>query len=530
MKKLLAIFASLAMVASLAACSNGDSEDKGDGDKSESKDSSTTPTTTPVPDVDAEEITAEPLIYLDFEDDSKLTAVYRSNDKGDNNGASYGISETDHGVLFAEKGVVGKALYLDGFYGVDFEMKEVTNDSYTISFWYNADRFYSENWSPSLTVGRNLGKTPSADTTVAWLNFTRVAESMGWGTPNIAPVVWNRNSSIGTDVNADGVFPWISAGDDIEHGKKEWCMVTLVVDGNRYVADDGMERIGTKLYVDGALKFDASAEFMYYQGVAPEILMGDGIEGHLGLNYWDRIFKGFIDELYIYDEPLTAGQVKYLYELGDANAATTAPEHECPLADSGNEADGGDVTPAPELIDITPDASAIDTIGTVERNNGFWTDTSASFEIKDGGKLTIKFNNYSDCVNVFDNPGLVFCNTAVTTDKVASSANFPGYAEYGVARIDGDVNQNGFWGDCTVTFDKTWDNAAYIAVMKAAKGTLTFTREGNVITVDVSIVAMEDNTELTETITFTATNMAAGDPCYVLMVNEKCYTEILSVE
>ena len=113
--------------------------------------------------------------------------------------------------------------------------------------------------------------------------------------------------------------------DDMEHGKREWCMVTVVADGKTYTADDGMERIQTKFYINGELMWDANADNMYYQGLSPEIFAGENTEGHIGINYWDTVYKGFIDEFYVYDDALTDGMVKGLFEQGNPPESPVAP-------------------------------------------------------------------------------------------------------------------------------------------------------------------------------------------------------------
>lgn len=344
MKKFLAMTAALVLTMSLAACGNTE-------DSSSSKEKKTTTTTAApaddsaevsaaegddggeaaapaesaaeeVPAVEAEAITATPLVYLGFEDTTGLKAVEQTEDVTGLTGANFGIGASSHEIMIAEgQGAVGNSLYIDGKYGVDFDMPEIDDDSYTISFWFNADRVAT--YGPVVQMGRNIGMASTPSEPVTWINFTKT----DWGTDSAAifPVAWNRNSSIGTEVAADGVWPWIYAMDDMEHGKREWCMVTVVADGKRYTADDGMERIQTKFYINGELMWDANAENMYYQGLSPEIFAGEGNEGHIGINYWDTVYKGFIDELYIYDDALTDGMVKGLFEQGNPPASPVAP-------------------------------------------------------------------------------------------------------------------------------------------------------------------------------------------------------------
>ena len=462
--------------------------------------------------VEAEPITAEPLIYLGFENTDGLRAVEQVEDKGSLTGANFGLAPSEHQILIAEgQGAVGNALYLDGKYGVDFDMKE-TDESYTFSFWYNADRVST--YGPVVQIGRNIGMS-NADATVTWLNITKST----WGSNNadIFPVAWNRNSSIGTEVSADGVWPWIYAMDDQEHGKREWCNLTIVADGNRYVADDGMERVGTKFYLNGELKWEANAENMYYQGLSPEILTGDGIEGHIGINYWDTIFKGFIDELYIYDEALTDGQVKTLFEQGNPPEKPVAPEA------------GAVEEPEPEpvvLAPITPDASAIATLGNTERALGFWTDHTDGYELKDGSSVKLTVNNYSDGINNWDNFFLAFTNTAVKADTIPSADNYEGYAEYAVLRADAFG-----WGDASynAAFDTSWtDWAGWLAGMTCATAEIVCTRNGGEVTVDITFHFADSGVE-TEKVVFTST-MTADSPVFVHIGGEGAYIELLSVE
>lgn len=267
--------------------------------------------------VEAEALPENALIHLDFETADGLTPVTQV----DNGNGGFDLGDAGKDLLIAEgQGAVGNALYLDGKYGATFDMNTIEDDSYTISFWYNADRVAT--FGPVIQMGRNINSAdPNSPTT--WINITKST----WGTDSadIFPVAWNRNSSIGTEVSADGVWPWIYAMDDQEHGKREWCMITLVSDGTRYVADDGMERVQTKFYLNGELKWEANAENMYYQGLSPEIFAGDNCKGLIGVNYWDTMYKGFIDEFYLYDEALTDGQVKSLFDLGNPPESPVAP-------------------------------------------------------------------------------------------------------------------------------------------------------------------------------------------------------------
>ena len=515
MKKLFALLLCLAMVLSMAACNgNGGNETTGSTNPPET----TTPveTTTP-PVVEAEPLPENPLMHYTFDDATGLSAVTQVEKAADsiNDGATYDIGASAHDILFSN-GPVGQCVYLDGKYGIQLDMSNIniTDDSYTISFWINADRLST--FGPVVQMGRNMGDAGD-DRTVSWLNWTKST----WGTnsADIFPVVWNRNSSIGTDIAADGVWPWGYAMDDMEHGKREWILFTLVVDGVGYTcADDALPRVGASYYLDGELKHFADANNMFYQGVSPEVLLADGIEGYIGINYWDTIYKGYIDELYIFDEVLTAGQIKTLFEQGNKNVESVAPEYEW----------GGEETEptAPVLNAITPAEGALDTLGTTDRVLGWWSDNTAGYELANGATLTMKLNNYSNGELNWNNFVLAFTNTAVTTDLIAGADNYAGYAEYAVLRADAYG-----WGDAAYAYAPVidWtDWAAWLSLMTDADVTVTLTRVDGVVTVNMVFVGA-DGTTMTSTGDL-VTTMTAESPVYVHVGGEGAYIELLSVE
>ena len=506
MKKLLALLLALCMVAALFA---GCQENPTPTDPTETDPiiDVTDPTDDNVT-VQPEALPENPLLYWDFESLDGLKAVEQTKD-----GTTVtGIADSTHEILTAD-GVVGKSLYLDSKYGIELDMNglDIADDSYTISFWIYAER--KGNFMPIVQMGRNIN---SADTTLptTWVNFTQA----DWGgATTYYPLVWNRNSSLPWSTGEDGVWPWIADLNGTIRGYKEWCLVTLVVDGNRYTClDDNGERIGTRYYLNGELVFDASAEFLYYQGVAPELFTGSPVSGFIGINYWDSVYKGFIDELVIYDEALTAGQVVSLYQKGDT---TVVPEP--PVAT--------DTEPEPEpepivLPEITPDANAIDVLGTTARDLAWWSEFTGSYELADGQTMNIKLNNYSNAAANYKNFVLGLCNASFTTDVAPNAAE--GYAEYLVIRPDA-------WGWTPTTnpygtYTPDWTGwAAWLGLMKGAEVHITITRTGTGVSGTMTFTGA-DGTVMTET--FEALDIMAADaPCYVFLGGEGAYIELLSV-
>ncbi len=503
MKKLLAILLVLVMVFSLAACQDNTPTNPTEEPTPTNPgltDPPTDPTKAPV---EGEALPANPLYHWDFETTDGLKAIAQ-----DKVGTTIkGLKDTEHAILTAD-GVVGKSLYLDGKYGIKLPLDEmnIADDSYTISFWIYAERI--GDFMPIVQLGHNLQGT---DTTIgtAWMNFTRGS----WA--ETYPLVWNRNTDIAWDTDANGVFPWIAGPEGEVKGKNEWCLITLVVDGNRYTClDDNGERIGTRYYLNGELVFDASAELMFYQGVAPEILTGATIEGFIGINYWDSLYKGYIDELYIYDEALTSGQVKTLFDQGDTSVEPVAPEYEWKEEEV-----------VITLPTITADSNAIGTVGTPNRNNGFFTQNTKSYALAEGQSLTMKLNNYTNAEAVWNNFCLGFANVEITAELVAGAAAYPGYAEYCIARPDG-----GAWGAGYVSgeFTKSWETEeAFIELMKDAEATVVISRSGDTLTLDYTLVGA-DGTTMTATATI-KTTLTADAPCHVFVSGEKSYVELLSV-
>jgi len=510
MKKLFALLLVLVMALSMVACQQADPTT---GATEPSKNNNvpivTDPTTQPTqPAVEPEALPENPLLYWGFETLEGLTPVEQLKDGA---GAITGLGVVDKPILVAD-GVVGKSLYLDGKYGYQLDMKglDIADDSYTISFWIYAERL--GDFMPIVQMGRNIN---SADTSLptTWLNFTRGS----WA--ETYPLAWNRNTSIPWATDENGVFPWIAGPADVVYGKGEWCLITLVVDGNRYTClDDNGERIGTRYYLNGELVFDASAEFLYYQGVAPELFTGSPVDGFIGINYWDSIYKGYIDELTIYDEPLTSGQVLSLYQKGDATMTPSAP------------VEGGGVEEEPEIVlpTITPDANAIDTLGTPERNLGWWSDWTEGFELADGATLTMKINNYSSAANNWSNFLGVLTNMKTTAgvDPTTQSADYREYAAFRADAYGWDGSSD--LGTYVGTFTPSWsDWAAWLELMKDAEVEIKLTRAEGTITVEMTFTGA-DGTVMTETGTIVS-DLPADAPCFLLLTAENAYVELLSV-
>lgn len=436
---------------------------------------------------------------MDGTDEGILTMI-QSEDVGSNTGATYGVVESSTYVdkdgaeqpivvQYAD-GPVGKCTYIDGNFGLKLPVEALGTNEYTISLWLNADRL--SNFGPTLQVGSNMGMADT-DATVKWINITQTE----WGTSNtkIFPVVWDRNSET-------GVWPWVYAADDSIHGKKEWVLVTVVATGDQYnFADDGLDRIAAKVYLNGELAFDAAEGT--YGGLAPDVLTAeDNFECLFGINYWDSVYKGFVDEVYFFDQALTDGQVASLFLEGNPSIESVAE--------------------APAEVEAEPvaiDHSAVTTTGTVvgatDCSTGFWSEFSEVVEVPKGESVKANFINYTDGLANWHNFLVVLQNVP----EVHSADANADYKEYGVMRADNFGWGAGYDNIATAECDWNWDT--FTTDMDGASVELTITNNGDTADV-VAVVTCADGTVHNQSYTGVAVD---GDLYYCLTL-ENAFLDI----
>ncbi len=298
MRKILCAILCLAMVASMAACTNNDPVETTPVETTtvETTEAETPPeettveqTEAPVDEVVAEAAPEAKYTYAFDGDLGAATVVLREgdNENGGNAGTIPAAGEYD--VTYSE-GKNGQAIFLDGKYGLNLNAAPI-GDTYSLSFWVSADRF--SDFGAIIQCGSDL---LSAEGRAAWLNITRTT----WGTDGapLAPVVWSRNEAL-------DVWPWFSGADELCIEKKTWYHITVVVDGATAGSIDGM--VAGTLYVDG-VKVGAG-------DVAAKTFAADDSVMYVGINCWDVVFKGYFDDIMLYDTALTDGQVKGLLQI-----------------------------------------------------------------------------------------------------------------------------------------------------------------------------------------------------------------------
>ncbi|MCR5743133.1 MAG: hypothetical protein K6F92_05295 [Lachnospiraceae bacterium] len=392
-------------------------------------------------------------------------------------------------------GVKGNAIYLDGTKGAKLDVNGV-GSTYTVSFWVNPLR--SAQYMPTLQYGPDI----HGDVTGGqhYVNFTWAK----WDPEDTSvleyPCVWAY------DQNDDAKWPnWYPGG--LDDRVKEWTNITMTVDENELSADGTL--VIAHLYINGEefIPTDSDGNERPVQIVFNTMAASDNYDFLLGVNYWDAIFKGAFDEIYIYDYAVDADVAKALYEAGDASAKYEEPEY---------------------IVEIVEDANAIDTLGTPDLDLAFWSEFTETVEIKDGDSKVIKFNNYSDGVNSYDNYVMVFTNQAHAADVDPNSVE--GNKEFAAVRADayGWLDGNGENVIPESSFTYTWGNwSKWAQLMRDAEVTLTVSREGNIIKINASNIDY-NNAEQLMTATI-ETSMADSDSCFLTLTGEKCYVELLSV-
>lgn len=459
---------------------------------------------------EAEALPETPFAHITFDgEDEGYTAVTQTENVGENDGATYGVEATDATITYAA-GPVGQCAYLDGSFGLDLGIQPTNTDAYTVSFWVNADRLST--FGPTLTMGYNMGKASDAGNDVTWLNVTQAE----WGADSakIFPIVWSRNEA--SDA-ADGTdcWPWMYSFDDSIHGKREWAMVTIVCTGEEQTGPTGSTTAGAEFYVNGVKTYDSQDnyengtyfEYTWDATLAPNIMEpGDNqFQALFGVNYWDTIFKGFVDDLYVYDTALTPGQVASLYLLGDPTVESVAAE--------------GDAAAAEETEAVAADHSDVTTTGTVvgatDCSTAFWGAHSETWEVPAGESVSKTFKNYSSGLNNWNNFVVVLQNVA----DAHSADDNADYAEYAVVRADNFGWGTGYDGIVTPECDYNWDT--FLTDLDCADVTVTVTNNG-----DTADVVAEVTTAAGTTYTQKYPAITTGGDLYFCLTVDGCFLDI----
>lgn len=160
----------------------------------------------------------------------------------------------------------GKALKMDGSYGLLLGDAKELGESYTVSYWMKPDK---------------IGGT--ADPTFC----AGVFDPEYWLSATFNARIWSKNGSYISTTAADA------------YRSNEWQYVSIVVDGEEAGSQDG--RVTGKLYVNGELVSSGD--------VAKGIMTNDGAKLYFGVNKWDAYYQGAIDELMVLDTALNKREI-----------------------------------------------------------------------------------------------------------------------------------------------------------------------------------------------------------------------------
>lgn len=486
-KKLLTILLCGAMIGTmLTACGDDNTADDGQGGNQTEESTGGEETEDPG-DQDAAEVTPEALpdafAHYTFDGDvegySAVAQVTKADDST-NDGATYDLEPVDASFYYAD-GAVGKALFLDGSYGLDLNLEATGTDVYTVSYWLNAKFFFQ--FGPTLQMGYNIGKAADAGNNVTWMNITEST----WGADSklIFPMIWSRNEASDAQDGTD-CWPWMYAWDDSVHGKQEWVMITVVCSGEKQDGPTGSTTVGAQYYLNGQLMYDSQdnyANHTYWEEwtwdatLAPNIMQpGDSeFEAYFGVNYWDPLFIGYVDDLYVYDQALTAGQVLSLYQMGDPSVAVEYP-------------DAAEEPAEPVAADHSDVAITGTQVGATDCSTPFWTEFSEVKEVPSGESVTVNFKNYSSQLENWNNFVVILQNVA----DVHSADDNADYKEYAVVRADNFGWGAGYDGIVTPECDWNWDT--FKADIDGADVELTITSNGDTADIEAKVTSAAGTT------------------------------------
>ncbi len=535
MKKrvLAALLCAAMVVTSLVGCTGNPSDSENPSSQTSENDGTEgNQPGTQNPDASAK-LSVDPVVYYPMESlDEGWTVVKADASKLSNlaydvanldSGAARSIVAADASVLKTQTGVKGNSVYLDRNYGLNMNFQPTNTDAWAVSFWLCTSGM--SNYMPSLQMGNNVGYPAAAGNNVTWLNITQT----DWVGATF-PILWSRNeASAVTDENGTittDCFPWMSAYDTekLIYGRNEWVHITIVATGDIYDAPLGNKAAGAQLYINGELRYDSYDNFMnstYFEitdtegnaTMAPNIMKpteGQTFEAYFGINYWDTMFRGCVDEFYVFDKAITADDVKTLYAQGDT---TVVPELYDPNAPKENPT---------ELL-------GENSVGMNNYTQAWFTDFSDIYKVESGATKTITFYNYHtnlDFANWFNAAVILQSTPTGHSSDPANAAYAEGYSEYAVVRMDNYGWGTGYDNIATATGD--WDFGTADAFKNATHGAtvvLKVTNHGTTADIVMEVTALDGKVYHQS-----YTGIAVTGDVYTCLTVEKACIDIISVE
>ncbi|WP_184244759.1 LamG-like jellyroll fold domain-containing protein [Gracilibacillus halotolerans] len=166
------------------------------------------------------------------------------------------------GTISFDEGIFGEAVYLDGQSGIKLPDKLVNSYEYTISYWIKPEEL-----SPFTTTFFGGSETK-------WLSFVPM------GPVDDKTMLWSGEE-------------WYDAPTSYQVEADVWTHVAFSVNHGE-----------VKVYLNGELEFEGDN--------FPNVLIGNNADFAIGVNHWDEPYKGWIDELMVFNGELQSEQVEQL--------------------------------------------------------------------------------------------------------------------------------------------------------------------------------------------------------------------------
>lgn len=180
------------------------------------------------------------------------------------------------GTITYDSGVVGQSAVFDGNSGIKLPNGLIAGNRYSVSLWLNAEQY------TQFTTAFFGAKSDTS-----WIS--------------LVPQSWDNNTMLWS-----GSGTWYDATTGLRNRANEWHHIAFTVDQGQ-----------VKVYVDGVQKF-AGTNF-------PDVFTTENGTFSLGVNWWDTPFNGKMDELRIYNVPISPQVVAELAgELDPGEEAAAA--------------------------------------------------------------------------------------------------------------------------------------------------------------------------------------------------------------
>lgn len=210
------------------------------------------------------DISTEPVAVYTFEDSLNNVA------DGASDSASAiitGLAGYSGSVQYTDGGHTGRAVRL-GNYGLKLNRQNIGSE-YSVSVWLKPDGTFRNNQAVLFLGYHNPEK---------WLGIA--------GNSGQSVKLWNNDTN-------DNAYNWNNMANTT---------ISAGVWHNVVITQSGSEAC---LYLDGKL---------VTKGSAPEALTGANQDIYIGVNYWDAVFNGLVDDVSVYNRALTADEAYSVYD------------------------------------------------------------------------------------------------------------------------------------------------------------------------------------------------------------------------